>query len=143
MEKHASRLRQVNCIPHCHTHCHLVIRGIQNCAAEVHKVEGAVTGHGPLPVRHLRERGRAGQSVRFRSHLIPKYSRWARDSCDESLWRYLDATCSGNLVLALDALIGEQSCSLAVISSDLRAKWSEMNGTWKQQPLPEIRVPIA
>ncbi len=99
-----------------------------------------LSGIGPVAVRMPRSRDRSGESLRFRSSLVPRYVRRSR-SLDAVLpWLYLKGVSTGNMSEALAALVGKEAIGLsATVISRLKARWTGEYAAWKRHSLAKER----
>ena len=90
------------------------------------------TGIGTVPVRLPKLRGRNGATGAFRSALVPRYARRARALDAESTARYVQAIATGEIDLALDALIGPSAFALPLpVTRELGRWWLEQCRRWR------------
>lgn len=99
-----------------------------------------LTGVGPVRVRVPKVRSRTGESVAFRSSLVPPDVRRAKAVEAALPWLYLKGLSSGPMQAALEVLVGPEAKGLsASVISRLKLQWQEEYDTWRQQPLDEDR----
>jgi len=125
-------------------HAHLRdAAGRQRLVRHGHLPEREVmTGIGPVPVKvpRVRDRGTAGEKIRFTSSLLPPYLRRAR-SVEELLpWLYLKGISTGDFGEALAALLGPDAGGLTSSTiSRLKADWWAEYERWKRRDLSAKR----
>ena len=103
-------------------------------------VRAILTGIGPVQVQVPKVRSRTGESVVFRSALVPPYVRKARSVEAALPWLYLKGISSGQMQEALAVLVGPQAKGLsASVVSRLKTQWQAEYAAWCQRPLNQDR----
>jgi len=99
-----------------------------------------LTGIGPVPVKVPKVRSRNGESVVFRSSVVPPYVRRAR-TVDAALpWLYLKGISTGQMAEALSVRVGPEAKGLsASVVSRLKATWREEYEAWRRRRLDQDR----
>lgn len=99
-----------------------------------------LTGIGPVAVKVPKVRSRNGESVVFRSSVVPPYVRRAR-TVDAALpWLYLKGISTGQMAEALSVLVGPEAKGLsASVVSRLKATWREEYEAWRRRRLDQDR----
>ena len=99
-----------------------------------------LTGIGPVPVEVPKVRSRTGESVVFRSALVPPYVRKAKSVEAALPWLYLKGISTGQMQEALAVLLGPEAKGLsAPVVSRLKAEWRGEYDCWRQRPLDQDR----
>lgn len=102
-----------------------------------------MTGIGPVPVKvpRVRDRGDAGEKIRFTSSILPPYLRKAK-SIEELLpWLYLKGISTGDFQEALAALLGTNAAGLSSTTiSRLKAIWWDEYERWQRRDLGTRRI---
>jgi transposase-like protein len=100
-----------------------------------------LTGIGPVAVQVPKVRSRTGESVVFRSSLVPRYVRKAKSVEAAALpWLYLRGISSGQVKEALSVLVGSEANGLsAPVVSRLQLKWQAEHRTWCERRLDADR----
>lgn len=96
-----------------------------------------MTGLGMLTVRYPKARSKNGNSVAFRSQLVPKYVHCAQHRSDVAEWKCLDAVQHEDLAGILRAMFGERADQVTYVVPDLAARWTDRVRAWKQRSLVE------
>lgn len=102
-----------------------------------------MTGIGPVPVKvpRVRDRGAAGEKIRFTSSILPRYLRKARAIEELLPWLYLKGISSGDFQEALAALLGPNAAGLSSTTiSRLKAGWWEEYERWQHRDLGARRI---
>ncbi len=90
-----------------------------------------LTGVGPVPVKVPKVRSRTGESVVFRSTLVPPYVRKARRVEAALPWLYLKGIATGQMGEALEVLVGPEAKGLsASVISRLKREWEAEYAEW-------------
>jgi len=99
-----------------------------------------LTGIGPVPVTVPKVRSRNGESVVFRSNLVPPYVRRAK-TLDAALpWLYLKGISTGQMAEALAVLVGPKAKGLsAAVVSRLKRQWQQEYEIWRCRRLDQER----
>lgn len=97
-----------------------------------------VTGVGPVEVKQPRVHDRRPESQRevFSSKILPKYLR--KTKAIEALipWLYLKGISTGDMMPALEALVGPGAAGLSpAVITKLKSHWEGEFKTWSQRPL--------
>lgn len=99
-----------------------------------------LTGIGPVPVRIPKVRSRMGESVVFRSSLVPPYVRKARRVEAALPWLYLKGISTGRMREALDVLVGREARGLSPsVVSRLKREWEAEYEDWRKRDLSKDR----
>ena len=103
-------------------------------------VRAILTGLGPVPVAVPKVRSRTGESVVFRSVLVPPYVRKARSVEAALPWLYLKGISSGQMQEALAVLVGPEAKGLsASVVSRLKTRWQAEYAAWCRRRLDQDR----
>ena len=90
-----------------------------------------LTGVGPVPVKVPKVRSRTGESVVFRSYLVPPYVRKARRVEAALPWLYLKGIATGQMQEALEVLVGPEAKGLSAgVISRMKKKWEAEYVDW-------------
>ena len=90
-----------------------------------------LTGVGPVPVKVPKVRSRTGESVVFRSSLVPPYVRKARRVEAALPWLYLKGIATGQMQEALEVLVGPEAKGLSAgVISRMKKKWEAEYVDW-------------
>ncbi len=99
-----------------------------------------LTGIGPVAVRVPKVRSRTGESVVFRSSLVPRYVRKAKSVEAALPWLYLRGVSSGQMKEALSVLVGSEANGLsAPVVNRLKLKWQAEHRAWGERQLDADR----
>ncbi|MBN2732490.1 MAG: IS256 family transposase [Balneolaceae bacterium] len=102
--------------------------------------ELGVTGIGPVSVKVPKVRSRTGESVVFRSALVPPYVRRTRTLEAALPWLYLKGISTGQMEEALEVLVGPEAKGLsASVVSRLKREWQAEYEAWCRRPLTQDR----
>lgn len=98
------------------------------------------TGIGPVTIKIPKVRAKTGESVTFRSALVPPYVRKTQ-SLEASLpWLYLKGVSSGEMGAALEVLVGPEAKGLSASTvSRLKRSWAQEYQSWREAPLDKDR----
>ena len=101
-----------------------------------------MTGAGELPVKQPRVRDLRGSeapdSVTFQSKILPRYLRRSKKIDELIPWLYLRGVSTGDMLPALEALVGEEAKGLsASVVNRLTARWSQEYEAWCRRDLSE------
>jgi putative transposase len=92
------------------------------------------TGIGPVTVQVPKVRSRQGEPVTFRSALVPPYVRKTRSLEAAVPWLYLKGISTGEMQVALEALVGPEAKGLSASTvARLKQTWREEYDTWRQR----------
>jgi transposase-like protein len=98
------------------------------------------TGLGPVKVKIPKVRARTGESVTFRSALVPPYVRKTRSLEAALPWLYLKGVSSGEMAEALKVLVGPEAEGLSASTvSRLKRVWGEQYRQWSGRRLDKDR----
>ena len=99
-----------------------------------------LTGVGPVAVKLPKVRSRTGESVVFRSSLVPPYVRKARRVEAALPWLYLKGIATGQMQEALEVLVGPEAKGLsASVVSRLKRAWEAEYAQWCRRDLSRER----
>lgn len=94
----------------------------------------------PVSVRVPKVRSRSGESVVFRSGLVPPYVRRARRLDAALPWLYLKGISTGQMAGALQELVGPQAKGLsASVVGRLKREWGREYEAWRSRRLDTRR----
>ncbi len=112
----------------------------QWCVTGIFRSGRFVTGIGPVAVKVPKVRSRTGESVVFRSALVPPYVRRARRLDAALPWLYLKGISSGQMEEALAVLVGPEAKGLsASVVGHLKRQWYQEYEAWQQGRLDQDR----
>lgn len=96
------------------------------------------TGIGPITVQVPKVRSRKGEPVTFRSALVPPYVRKTRSLEAALPWLYLKGISTGEMQVALEALVGPEAkgLSASTVSRLKQVRRKEYEG-WRQRRIDE------
>jgi len=99
-----------------------------------------LTGIGPVSVRIPKVRSRTGETVVFRSSLVPPYVRKARRVEAALPWLYLKGISTGKMREALEVLVGSEARGLSPsVVSRLKREWEAEYEDWRKKDLSKDR----
>ncbi len=94
------------------------------------------TGIGPVTLKVPKVCNRQGASVTFHSALVPPYVRKTASFEVAIQWLYLKGISTGEMPLALKALVGPETKGLSASTvARIKQIWREEYGTWRSQRL--------
>lgn len=92
------------------------------------------TGIGPVTVKIPKVRSRTGDSVTFRSALVPPYVRKTRSLEAALPWLYLKGVSTGEMESALKVLVGPEAEGLSASTvARLKQQWKGEYECWRDQ----------
>lgn len=95
-----------------------------------------LTAVGSVPVQVPKVRDRSGSAVKFGSALVPPYVRRRARESAALQWLFLKGISSGDLVEALEVLVGEEPKGLCPAAlRRLKMQWSEEYQDWNRRRL--------
>ena len=100
------------------------------------------TGIGSVAVKvpRVRDRGGAGERIRFSSSVLPKYLRRSKSVEELIPWLYLKGISTGDFQDALSALLGEGAPGLSPSTiSRLKLIWRDEFAAWEKRDLSAER----
>jgi transposase-like protein len=98
------------------------------------------TGLGPVTVKIPKVRSKTGETVMFRSALVPPYVRKTKSLEAALPWLYLKGVSSGEMGEALKVLIGPDAKGLSATTvSRLKQIWGQEYQSWCDEPLDKDR----
>ncbi len=99
-----------------------------------------LTGVGPVSVKVPKVRSRTGESVVFRSSLVPPYVRRARRLDVALPWLYLKGIATGQMAEALPELVSPEAKGLsASVVGQLKRRWGRAYEAWRSRRLDTRR----
>jgi transposase-like protein len=98
------------------------------------------TGIGPVTVKIPKVRSRIGESVTFRSAIVPPYIRKTRSLEATIPWLYLKGVSSGEMSEALKVLLGPEASGFSANTvSRLKQIWGQEYRDWNRSELGKDR----